>query len=420
MDYYLCLPICLISILVCLNYKKGYILKKHYPLFITSLIFLFASCQSTKAVSDLEKQQSNAPSIDNTITLLFAGDVMAHNVNYNMKDYDIIWDGVRDTVQECDLAFANIEAPIDTTKPASNYPYFNMPKAYVQATIDAGFNVFSLCNNHTNDQELSGIKETIKTVNSLKTSEKEKGNEIYFAGVKEHSADSFIFQLIEKNGWKILFLPMTEILNRPLANQYINYINSSSKKRQEFADFCKKLRDENPCDLFILSWHANEPEYTRVVTEAQEAFYQSLLEAGVDIIWANHAHIIKDRKITINEETGSTKIIMYANGNTISGQRTKPDFKSENPIGERDNTGDGLFYKVTFGKKKNSDQITFVKSENIFITTYITPERNYIIHKMDDNFINYLDDNGFSNWARYIEKRITINNTYTKEIIEWQ
>ena len=33
---------------------------------------------------------------------------------------------------------------------------------------------------------------------------------------------------------------------------------------------------------------------------------------------------------------------------------------------------------------------------------------------------NYLDDNGFSNWARYIEKRITINNTYTKEIIEWQ
>ena len=39
---------------------------------------------------------------------------------------------------------------------------------------------------------------------------------------------------------------------------------------------------------------------------------------------------------------------------------------------------------------------------------------------MDDNFINYLDDNGFSNWARYIEKRITINNTYTKEIIEWQ
>lgn len=392
-------------------------MKKHYLLFISVILFLFASCQTTKNIED---DSISVPKGDNTITLLFAGDVMAHNVNYNMKDYNIIWDGVRDTVQECDLAFANLEAPLDATKPGSNYPNFNMPVSYAQAAIDAGFNVFSLTNNHTNDQELSGIKETIKSTNKLKLSEKEKGNNIYFAGVKEKSSDPYTYELIEKDGWTILFLPMTEVLNRPLANQYINYVNSSSTKRKEFIAFCKQLREDNPCDLFILSWHANEPEYTRVVTESQENFYQELLEAGVDVVWANHAHIIKDRKVMINQETKATKIIMYANGNTISGQRTKPDLKNDNPIGERDNTGDGLFYKVTFAKQKKTNQVYFVDSENIFITTYITPEKNYVIHRIDDDFITYLNENGQTTWAKYIEKRRNINNTYTKEIIEWQ
>lgn len=391
-------------------------MKKHFTLLTITLSLLLASCGSTA----IENQEKSVKAPDNSITLLFAGDVMAHNVNYKMKDYEIIWDGVREIVSECDLAFANIEAPLDTTKEASNYPYFNMPEKYVQATINAGFNVFSLCNNHTNDQELSGIKQTIKTAEKLTKQEAEKGNAIYFAGVKESASAPFTYQIIEQKGWKILFLPMTEILNRPLASSYINYVNSSTTKRNEFIEYVKKLREENPCDLFILSWHANETEYIRDVTKRQEEFYQSLLNAGVDIIWANHAHIIKDRKVMTDSTTGTTKIIMYANGNTISGQRTKPDFKTANPIEERDNTGDGLFYKVTFTKTKKNPVPKFYKSENIFITTYITPERNYVIEPMNQEFIDYLNQNKKNDWTKYIEKRLKINNQYTKEIFECQ
>lgn len=390
-------------------------MKKLLLLFISVSVFLF-SCTSTPK----DEKTSGVKKADNTITLLFAGDVMAHNVNYRMSDYNMIWDGVRDELKDCDLAFANIEAPLDSTKPASNYPYFNMPEKYVQAAIDAGFNVFSLCNNHTNDQELSGIKETAKTAAKLTKQEADKGNKVYFAGVKDSSSAEYTYHLIEKDGWKILYLPMTEILNRPLASSYINYVNSSSTKRDQFIQYCKKLREENPCDLFILSWHANETEYIRTVTERQEEFYQNLLDAGVDIIWANHAHIIKDRKVMIDSDTGEAKIIMYANGNTISGQRTKPDFTAKNPIEERDNTGDGLFYKVTFSKTKKNPTPKFVESENIYITTYITPERNYVVQKMDQDFIDYLNQNKKTDWAKYIEKRKKINETYTKEIIEWQ
>ena len=107
---------------------------------------------------------SPAPVEDSdTITLLFAGDIMAHSVNYVISDYPKIWRDVKYIIEPCDLAFANIEAPIDDTRKPHTYPNFNMPQAYVEAAVDAGFDVFSLCNNHTNDQGLNGIKETMKT-----------------------------------------------------------------------------------------------------------------------------------------------------------------------------------------------------------------------------------------------------------------
>ena len=85
------------------------------------------------------------------IKLLFAGDIMAHTNNYHISSFDKIWRDVKYLIDGNDLVFANIEAPVDTTKPVSSYPNFNMPQNYVQAAVDAGFNVFSLCNNHSND-----------------------------------------------------------------------------------------------------------------------------------------------------------------------------------------------------------------------------------------------------------------------------
>ena len=238
----------------------------------------------------------NANYNKDTITLLFAGDIMAHSVNYNISDYPKIWRDVKYLIEPCDLAFANIEAPVDITQKPSNYPNFNMPQEYIEAAVDAGFDVFSLCNNHTNDQGRNGIKETVKSAERLVKRSKDRGENIYFSGLKDGKNSQFTYNLIEKNGWKILFLPMTEILNRPQNSEYINYIDNSEKSRKEFIKSVRQLREQNPCDLMVLSVHAYEVEYTRKVTESQNKYYMELLDAGVDILWANHAHIIKDRK----------------------------------------------------------------------------------------------------------------------------
>ena len=413
-------------------------LKFHISSFLSFLfisIFFFSCGTTSKIINEPAEEvpltQAPEPEVQNlhknhdkdTITLLFAGDIMAHSVNYYITTYEKIWRDVRDIIAEPDLAFANIEAPIDTTKPASSYPNFNMTQKYVQAAVDAGFDVFSLCNNHTNDQYKTGILETIKTTQAITQYTKENlGNDIYFSGTKQ-TADAKLsaltYNYFETNGWKVLFLPITELLNRPDASEYINFIKPDEASRKAFIKYAKELRAANPCDLFIISVHTSEPEYTRVVTEKQNQYYMDLLEAGADVVWANHAHIIKDRKIVVDTKNGRDKLIMYANGNTISGQRTKPELTSKNPTGERDNTGDGLVYKVTL-HKENNGSIEIKKCEPIFITTYINTANEYVIKPLNQAFVDYLYDVPRTNWAKYIERRIKINKEATKDLIEWQ
>ena len=49
---------------------------------------------------------------DSGITLLFAGDVMAHATNYRPGKFDRIWRDVSPLVKTADLAFANIEVAL--------------------------------------------------------------------------------------------------------------------------------------------------------------------------------------------------------------------------------------------------------------------------------------------------------------------
>lgn len=358
---------------------------------------------------------------DDEIELLFAGDIMAHSNNYHISSFDKIWRDVKYLIDGNDLAFANIESPVDTTKPVSDYPNFNMPQSYVQAAVDAGFNVFSLCNNHSNDQNFEGIKETLKTVDRIceGAEKKENPTKLYFSGLKHSKESDFSYNLIEKKGWKILFLPVTELLNRPDFSDYINFIKTDDASRKKFIEYVKNLKKKNPCTLFILSLHTAEAEYTRNVPKRQENFYKDLIAAGVDVIWANHAHIIKNRKIIVNTNGNSDKLIMYANGNTISGQRRNPDLTSKNPNGERDNTGDGLFYKVTL-KKENNGSVKIKKCEPIFITTYINTASEFVLKPLNQDFVNYLYSVPRTDWAKYIERRIIINQEASKDLIEWQ
>ena len=102
---------------------------------IVPLFFLYG-CASTG------KPTENAAHEPVSLTLLFGGDIMAHEENFSMKDFSLIWADVKPLVSGADLSFANIESPVMDSKKWEGYPRFNMHSDYVRKAIEAGFNVF--------------------------------------------------------------------------------------------------------------------------------------------------------------------------------------------------------------------------------------------------------------------------------------
>lgn len=385
---------------------------RRFFFFVLSL-FLFFSCKSVPEAeltfqAEPEKELFYPPKTyipkNEELSLVFAGDIMAHSVNYSMKDYNKIWAGIKDITSDSDFTFANIEAPIDDNRPLSSYPAFNMHKEYVEASIDAGFNVFSLANNHSNDHYLEGINATMKYTQEKEKATKQSSRPVYFSGLKNGKKAEFSYHIIEKNGFKFIFVAITQLLNRPDNADHINFVPSRKDEKTAFLKWIKKIKSENPCDFFILSLHTNEEEYIREVTKKQRNWYTELMDSGVDILWANHAHLIKRQELIKTEKNKKfpTKLLMCANGNTISGQRTAPNLNLS--FTERDDTGDGLLYKVTLRKTSDTKEAFIYDTRRYFITTYKNTAGEYILKKLDDDFINYLKENRPS-WVEYIQKR---------------
>lgn len=389
-----------------LRYTQAITVKLARLLIISFTSILF-SCASQKPISTADKE--SAPEYTQSkLTLLFGGDIMAHKPNFNMRNYSIIWKDIKPLVQSSDAAFANLETPVNDNEPNESFPTFNVHSSYAAEAVNAGFNVFSLANNHTNDHGLEGIRATQKWAKTEVEKSAGSGRPFYSSGIKEKNGN-LSYSVFEVNGWKILFIAITEILNQPSYSNYINYIPPGQKTRQQFINKMKALRQANGCDLFIISVHSCDPEYDLTIKDGQRTFYTSLLnEAGADVVWANHAHVVKGWEMYGNKADGKLeKLIMYANGNTISGQRWDPQFTA--PETMRDYTGDGILIQVTFAKKVYNDKriqkVELTDVTSTLITTYIDSKWQFVIKKLDDAFISELNDSGFKTWAQYLLAR---------------
>ena len=352
--------------------------KVFFTLLVTAFFLTLIACSTTdeisSSVTDLSSgTMSETEQIDSpysTLTLTFGGDLMAHTVNYRMKDYSIIYKDIESILQNDDFSFINLEAPVHSGRPYESYPTFNVQDEYAQAAIDAGFDVFSLANNHSSDQGLEGLKETLAFF------EQKEQEGVYHSGLKHTDTEGLSYALLEKRDWKVLFVAVTEILNGLPDMGMVNFIKPYEKYRKPLLEQLRQMKEQIPCDIFILSIHTGEPEYVHSTSQEQKDFYQKILDAGVDVIWANHPHVAKDWELYTH--AGSTQqypqsLIMYAMGNTISGQRSNPSFKA--PDTPRDYTGDGYLLQVTFRKESKT---AVSKSESDFVSqkSEIPPELN--------------------------------------------
>jgi hypothetical protein len=306
------------------------------------------------------------------LILSFLGDTMAHDVNFRIKDYSVVYKGVRRILLSDDLTFSNLEAPVDEHLPYKTYPCFNIHRDYVQAAIDAGIDVFPLANNHSLDQDEEGV---YRTLGSLMILRDENDMNIYFSGTRGNSRREYTPVEIRKKGFKIGFISVTQFLNGYSRTPYVHIVNYKNKNdAQSFLSFVKNNADTY--DLFIVSYHAGK-EYALYPEKEKIDYFRQLIRAGADIVYGHHPHVLQPYEEIVVE--GCRKLILYSMGNFISGQRwASTPYELEH---YRSYTGDSLITTVKVVNTKNGPSIQDIN--NILITNHINDKREVVVETYD-------------------------------------
>jgi len=325
---------------------------------------------------------------------------MAHTVNFSMKDYPAIYRNVKGILHSDDLSFGNLEVPVANDLPMSTYPRFNVHESYLEAAISGGFDVFSLANNHSNDQGLTGIAGTLVSMSKHSSG-------IWFSGLRKTAGEAPCPVLIEKDGWKILFLSVTEILNSyDEAGGLVYYIAPDETTRKAFLADIARMRAENPCDLFVLSIHLNEPEYVRSVDPAIKLWFRELARSGIDIVWAHHPHVMQEWETAPASFGDHPALFMYSMGNFISGQRADPDW--DHPSAFREYTGDGILLGVLLSRPAGQTGYRTLEAIPILCTNYTDPSEGVVVRLFDEGFISSLPVSR----QTYFRKRLALMKAY--------
>jgi len=246
------------------------------------------------------------------VRLTFLGDIMAHEVNYQMASYSDIYRGVSDIFAADDLTVANLELPVDPTRPESSYPRFNGNFAYIQAAVDAGIDLFSTANNHAFDGGVEGVFQTLRVMARLRA---DRPDGVFSSGTRGNEHSSFAPVSVWRKGVHIGFLAVTQFLNESDGGRYVNVVDYADETSVE--SFLSYVNDvSSRFDLLIVSYHGDQ-EYVQTPSPLKRRFFRELLQAGADIVFAHHPHVVQGYEVV--SVKGTRRLIMYSMGNFISG-----------------------------------------------------------------------------------------------------
>jgi len=307
-----------------------------------------------------------------SLLLTFVGDIMHHEINARMGDYDRLYDAVRSYLHEDSLSFANIEFPVDPERTPSGYPLFNGTAEYVEAAVRGGFDVFSLANNHSFDWGSRGTTTTAQLFSSLSA---ESGT--YHNGLRDAPEAPITPTVINHDGWSIAFVSITAFSNVRGSSGSINLVDLSDEPVVD--GFLAQVSQwDSEFDLIVVSVHAGT-EYTTQPDPGKVRFFRDLVSHGADIVWGHHPHVLQPWE---NVDTGTAnKLILHSTGNFISAQRRyqRPFL----PLGRWAPTGDTALFRVTVMRSSETDssgrlQPTVVEVSTPIFTVHDDPEHGMV------------------------------------------
>ena len=248
-----------------------------------------------------------------TLSIIGVGDIMI-GTDYPSRIYLPPADDCRPLMQEvysilqdADITFGNLEGSfageegtpkkcIDTTKSF----VFRMPVHYVNCLVEAGFDVLSIANNHSNDFGAGGRRETERVLDA---------HGLAYAGSLTTPT-----AVVQKDGVRyglIAFAP--------------NKGCYSFKDTARALAMVRELRAN--CDILMVSFHggAEGADHQHVTRKSEEylgydrgnvyEFAHSAIDAGADIVFGHGPHVTRAAEVYRN------RFIIYSMGNFCTYRR---------------------------------------------------------------------------------------------------
>ena len=235
------------------------------------------------------------------------GDIMTHGRNivgaeqgdgtYDFSDNYVYVDKY---LKDADVTLGNFETTFSGKKPYDGYPRFNAPEILAKNVFDAGIDVAFTSNNHMLDTGLPGALNTVKVL-------REAGFDTV-VGTRTDTNDPRS-AIKEVSGVKIGFVAFTyetRIVNgsrtmngSTMAKEAPDYINSfrydNGKIYKEHEEnILKEIQwcKDNGAELIVCYFHWGT-EYKSTPDQVDKDLAKKCAEAGADIIFASHPHIMQ-------------------------------------------------------------------------------------------------------------------------------
>lgn len=273
-------------------------------------LLLVMSC---KRPTDNNTSGPTTPTVSDTISLLFAGDIMCHKPQvisalqdsaYNFTGW---FEHVEPIIREADIAFANLETTLSTTGRYSGYPRFKSPDELGHAVAQAGFDVIVTANNHSNDTRGKGLTHTIDVLRSLGLSH---------TGTFMDSLDKAMHYplLIHEAGISIALLNYTYDTNGVPTTEPTLVNEMDSVRMKQDIQMAKAM----DADMIIVFMHWGT-EYRTKSNYRQRRLTKMMLREGVDHIIDAHPHVVQE--VVTFGQNKKKNLVAYSLGNFISNQK---------------------------------------------------------------------------------------------------
>ncbi len=268
------------------------------------------------------------------INIMSAGDLIFHNplikaahIKDDTYDFTYHFSFISDILKSADLAIANFECTLAGPDKPYSYPNsksFNTPDAAAVALKEAGFDVLSTINNHSNDRRIAGIIRTVDVVRQCG---------MVAVGTRKDASEPFYY-ILDVNGVKV-GITAYSYGTRPSKNSVAlngTKLKSNGKDLVNIFTY-KTIKDDlvpmgqlvqdmknAGADVVVFIIHAGS-EGSRKPNKYQKQLAAGLCEAGVDIIFGSHPHVLQPVEI-LTSKNGHRTVVAYSLGNFISNQRS--------------------------------------------------------------------------------------------------